>query len=119
VVGEQEPPGSYDCLVETTGSITFARSLLRHVRLEGRVYTYAIYAGVSRPDIGSALGVEDRHVRVDPTEAAAHDDVCEMLRSGRLRTESFVTHRFPFPEMTEAWRTVTERRTLKTVVTMS
>ena len=37
----------------------------------------------------------------------------QMLRSGRLRTES-VTHRFPFSEMTEAWRTVTERRTLKT-----
>ena len=83
------------------------------------MYTYAIYAGVSRPEIGDALGVKDRHTRVDPMEAAAHDDVCAMLRSGRLRTEPFITHRFLLSEMAEAWRTVTERQTLKTVVMFS
>ncbi len=106
----------YDALVETTGSLKVALGLLPAIRDGGHVYGYAVYAGQgddSRYDI-----FRDRHVfeRINPDEKSAHDEICQMIREHKIETPPFISHRFPIEELSTAWKTVIEKKTLKTVI---
>lgn len=107
---------TFDAMIETTGSMAFATSLLGHIRKDGTIYAYAIYPEMSEKDTYKPFESACRFKRIDPSEAEAHDDVCELVRNGRLPCNELITHKFPINQLQEAWRTVTDRQTLKTIV---
>lgn len=106
----------FDAMIETTGSLAFAASQLPRIRSAGDVYAYAIYPEMGDESAFSPLGQDHRFQRIDPHEAAAHEAVCDMVRAGQLPCRELVTHTFRIEDWCEAWQTVTDRRTLKTVV---
>lgn len=108
-------PGSFDALVETTGSLDAAARLLPSVKPGGRIWMYAVYA-----DGGEAAlaPFKARHVatRLDPKESEAHQEACDLILRGDLDLSPLVSHEFPLREIGTAWRTVVDRATMKTLV---
>lgn len=109
--------GPYDALVETTGSVDVLRRMSGKVRPGGEVYAYAVYPDMSDPSLFDRLTPDRRFLRIDPDEPSAHDAVCGLVTSGKIDLAPFLTHTFPLDRFDEAWRTVCEKRTVKTVVT--
>jgi threonine dehydrogenase-like Zn-dependent dehydrogenase len=109
-------PDRFDAMIETTGSLHFATSQLARIRSAGDIYAYAIYPEMGDESAFSPLGRDHRFQRIDPHEAAAHDAVRELVADHQLPGREWITHHFDLADWREAWRTVTDRRTLKTVV---
>lgn len=106
----------FDAMIETTGSLGFATSQLARIRAGGDIFAYAIYPEMGDESAFVPLGRDHRFMRIDPREAEAHEAVCALVREGQLPCRELVTHTFGIDEWPAAWRTVTDRRTLKTVV---
>lgn len=106
----------YDALVETTGSIEVASRLTDHVRADGRIYSYAVYEGMTAEGFFDDLAARRDFRRIGPDEAQAHDEACRLVAEGCFDLPAYVTWQFSIDEAEAAWRTVTGKRTLKTVV---
>jgi threonine dehydrogenase-like Zn-dependent dehydrogenase len=110
--------GSHDVMVETTGSLDVAKSLIHAISKGGRICTYGIYDGMTDDSVFDELRKNHEYVRVDPSEAEPHEEICKLAMEGVLPIEPIITHTFPLAEIKEAWKTVIEKRTMKTLVTM-
>ena len=111
------PDGTYDGLVETTGSLSVAESLAESaLRDSGALYSYAVYPGMRQEGFFDGLAAKRRFVRINPAEATAHGAVVDLLRAGELDPAPFVTARFGIDEWEAAWRTVIEKTSLKTAI---
>lgn len=109
--------GRYDALVEVTGSMEAAEHLAECALPEGgNIYSYAVYEGMTADGFFEPLSRRWSFSRANPAEATAHEDVVEMLRSGEFDPQPFVTGRYGFSEWEAAWRSVTERTSLKTII---
>ena len=111
---DDAPDRPYDLMIETTGSLEAAKRALRLVRPGGEIYGYAVY---DQPDVEALDGHAFRRIEAD--EAGVHDEICARVSEGEFDHRRLITHEMPFEAIDEAWRTVTERRTLKTVVRLS
>lgn len=111
---EQTEP--FDAMVETTGSVPAVRSLLGCVRAGGSIYAYAVY-GEHREELASLAQRHDWR-RIDPDEPAPHEAVCDLVRQGELDQHHLITHDLPLSDIEQAWRTVREKQTFKTLVWM-
>jgi len=111
---EATPP--FDAMIETTGSIPFASSQLSRIRRGGDVYAYAIYPEMGDTDAYAPFEKDHHFKRIDPHEAKANEAVCQLVAEQQLPCRELITHQFEINALQEAWRSVTERRTLKTVV---
>ena len=112
----ERPDSDYDALVETTGSIEAATTLLGAVPPGGCVYCYAVYENATDESIYDVFKANHAFSRIDPAEPTAHEAVCGLISDGKLNAAPYITHRFPLDKIQEAWRTVIEKRTMKTVV---
>lgn len=101
----------FDITIDTTGSPDIARSIVTE-RLAplSSTYTYAIYPPSDNSDFLGEI------TRVDPREADAHEPVCELLASGRLKTAHWITRRFSPEDVQAAWQSVTNKEALKTAI---
>ncbi len=109
---------NFDYLVDAAGSMELAQILSQKINPGGAVLSYAVYTGVDYdklPEYFSGIDFQ----RIDPAEAAAHEQVCGMVVKEHFDPAPFITHRFQFSEILEAWKAVDERRTLKTAVLFS
>ncbi len=119
VLLSEEPASAtepFDAMIETTGSIAFAKSQLPRLRPGGEVYAYAIYPQMGEDGAFADFERSHRFSRIDPREAEADKAVCDLVRERGLPFRDLITHEFDIRDIQQAWQTVTERRTLKTVV---
>jgi len=108
----------YDALVETTGSLETAIRLLAKLPHGRTIYSYAVYADLKDDSFFDPLRKNHVLLRADPCEWSAHEAVSAMVLEGKLDTAPLVTHHFPLAEIKAAWKTVSEKRTIKTVVVL-
>lgn len=107
----------FDALVDTTGHMETAEGLYtRLVKSDGFFYSYAVYAEMSRQDFFEGLRKRMNFRRIDPVEASAHDEICAMLRDGRMDAAPYITHSLSIDQAQQAWKTVTDKKTLKTAI---
>lgn len=108
---------NYDGLVETTGSLPVTETLANTALApEGTVYSYAVYTGAEKKEFFERLARQRGFMRVNPAEAAAHDDVSALVRAGDVDARPFVTAEFAMDEWEAAWNSVVEKTSLKTVI---
>ena len=108
----------YDVLVETTGDLATALRLLAKIPSGGTVWSYAVYPNMQDGTIFEPFRQKHLFVRADPLEWSAHEAVSAQVLEGKLDTAPLITHRFPLVEIQAAWKTVVEKRTIKTVVVL-
>lgn len=108
----------FDALVESTGDAGTAELLIRSaLRPDGDCYGYAIYSEMrSEKNLHDRLRHGRNYIRIDPSEAEAHDEVCAMLLDGTLDPEPFISFRFKVTEAESAWCYVIGKRGVKTAV---
>jgi threonine dehydrogenase-like Zn-dependent dehydrogenase len=108
-----------DVAIEFSGRYSALHDALRSVRLAGNVVAAGFYVG---PPDGLALGEEFHHNRLTlagsmsgwgaPHRAAGWDrarlraTALDLLASGRLDVDPFVTHRIPFARAPEAYELI-------------
>lgn len=118
-LGESTPShGSFEALVETTGSLDAARRALPSLNPGGKIWMYAIYGDSSETAL-APLKAHHLVARIDPKEAEAHDEACDLVLRGDLDLSPLITHEFPLNKIGAAWKTVVDRSTLKTLVHLS
>jgi threonine dehydrogenase-like Zn-dependent dehydrogenase len=79
---------SFDILIDATGSISFAKSLLPFIKKQGNIFAYGIY-----------------------------EDIINFISSNKIKLTPYISHVFPLERYKEAWNTILSKSTLKTVIT--
>jgi 2-desacetyl-2-hydroxyethyl bacteriochlorophyllide A dehydrogenase len=117
------PTGGVDVAIEFSGSYGALHTALRCVRMAGTVVAAGLYVGPAGSDL--RLGEEWTHNRLTLVSSMsgwgnpARDEgwdrrrlratALDLLASGRLRTDGFVTHRVPFERAAEAYELIDSR----------
>lgn len=114
--------GGADVAIEFSGSYAALHEAIRSVRMAGTVVSAGFYQGGGN---ALRLGEEWHHNRVTMVSsmrgwgnphrdypawnrARLRQSATELLTSGKLETEAFITHRFPYERAAEAYRLVDE-----------
>jgi len=101
----------YDAAIDTTGSADIVRAIISdRLAPEGSFFSYAIYPQNHEGKLLSNIP------RIDPQEAEAHEAVCQLLAAGILKTVHWIGKSFSPDEAEEAWRSVTNKESLKTAI---
>lgn len=101
----------YDAAIDTTGSADIVRAIISDQLVpKDSLFSYAIYPQ------DHAGGLLSNTTRIDPKEAEAHDAVCQLLAEGTLKTAHWIGKSFSPDEAEEAWRSVTNKESLKTAI---
>jgi len=107
----------FDALVDTTGGADTVRTRIADsLAPDGTFYSYAVYPEMVAPGFFESLAQGRRFVRIDPSEASVHDEVCQLLLDGALDPDPFITHRFGIDDALAAWQTVIGRQGIKTAI---
>jgi L-iditol 2-dehydrogenase len=110
---------SFDILIDATGSILFAESLLPLVKKQGSIYAYGIYDGMEDEKIYKTFTKGHNFSRLDPQEWLVHEEIIKLISSGKIDLKPYITHMFSIGKYKEAWDTVIKKETLKTVITFN
>lgn len=110
-------PDGYDVVVDATGAAAVTERAFGHVRDGGTLLVY----GVTSPDDRVSLSpfeIYRREITVTGSFAqnTSFPDALSALRSGRVRTEGLITHRFGLEEFGEALAAVSADPTAHKVV---
>lgn len=121
-----------DTAIEISGSTAALNEAVRCVRQDGLVVASAFYQGGTealrlgaewhhnRITMRSSMAVWDNPHRSHPlwTEKRVEETAVRLLASGRIRTDSLISHRFPYERAPEAYRLIDERlaETVKVVL---
>jgi 2-desacetyl-2-hydroxyethyl bacteriochlorophyllide A dehydrogenase len=111
------PEHGADVAIELSGSVAALHEAIRCVRVAGTVVAGGYYQGGAaqlrlgeewhhnRITMVSSMGVWDCPHRDYPAwdRARIHATATHLLATGRLRTESLISHRFPFARAAEAY----------------
>lgn len=105
-----------DYAVDTTDAFHVIDCAARVLASGGRVGVYGVAPSASRapmpePPPGTAVA------RLNPNEAAAHEDVLRLIRSGKVTLKEFISDVMPLEEITEAIHRIHSREASKIVIT--
>lgn len=114
---ELEPDG-FDVVVDVTGAASVVDMLPELSGIDGTIFVY----GMCHPDRRVAWSPYDifrRQLTVKGSFAQVNcmDRSLAMLRSGRIRTDGLITHRFALEQYADALAALSEPACLKAVVT--
>ncbi len=110
-------PGGYDVAIDATGSAPLVDMLPDLVRANGTVMVYGMCEAEDRVR-WSPYDIFRRQLTVKGSFAQVNcfDRSLAMLRSGRVRAEGLITHRFPLADYGKALTALSDRICLKAVI---
>ena len=96
-------PEGFDVVVEATGAVSVLERAVGLAKMGGTVMVYGMASAEDRLAV-SPYEVFRRELTIKGSFAQTHcfDRAIALLRSGRVRTEGIVTHRFPLDRFVEA-----------------
>lgn len=107
----------FDSLIDTTGSCaTVGRLADEWLHPGGKVLSYAIYPPSTGPDIAEMLAPRYSWQRIDPAEAEAHDDVCDLLVHNKINCRGWIAERHPIQDYARAWEAVRAKKGVKIAI---
>ena len=106
----------FELLIDATGALAVLKRLVAQIRDGGAIFSYGIYDEMGDDRVFDELRKRTTYARLDPDEPSAHEEACQMVLNKRIDLEPYITHTFPLAQLVDAWATVVERRTLKTMV---
>lgn len=106
----------FDGLIEVSGALSFAFGLLPKIKPGGNIWCYAVHEGISDESGYELFKVEHKFKRINPAEAAVHDEVCKLAENGQMDASMLITHEFGFDDFDSAWLTIKNKQTMKTLV---
>lgn len=110
-------PIGFDVVVDATGSVRVLAGCLELTRDGGTVFVYGMTAEADRLEV-SPFEIFRRELTIKGSFAQAFtfDRALAVLRSGRVRTEGVVTHRFGLDSYGDALAAAADRNCLKAVM---
>ncbi|OGV50223.1 MAG: hypothetical protein A2017_00200 [Lentisphaerae bacterium GWF2_44_16] len=112
------PKRKYSALIDTIGNEELLKKLTTSIANEKTVYSYAVYNEMSKNNFADDMKKFCNFIRIDPEEYSVHEEICDMLIRKKFNPLPFVTYKFPFTEIGNAWKTVKNGSSLKTAVLM-
>ena len=107
----------YDVVADATGQVSVLDQAMRLVRDAGTIVVYGMAAESARWEV-SPYEIFRREIRIQGSFAQSNefDNTMRWLRSGAIRTEGMITHRFSLDEYGEALAATRSSKSLKAVI---
>ncbi len=113
-------PRGFDFVIDAVGSNKVINQTLQIVSFNG---TVGIYGTISEQELQLKTGGSPynwkfiMHQWPDYSkEAAAHEPMCESIRQGKISSEYFITHEYPFELIEKGFESVENNKALKVLL---
>lgn len=118
---QQDAGGKADAIIDAVGSPRIINSALPLIKMAGSVCVYGVI-GDDSITIDKHLGHYNFNLLIHqwPTreyEAAAHEPLCDLVVSGKLKADDFVTATFPIADYEKAFAASRQPGAIKTMIT--